>query len=90
MVKTKTSSYEYVLDFMMFCTKEAKYRDVDYDEYHETRRSSTEYVFKLDSRTTSLCRKRQQTISLSTREAEYRSDASATQKSIWLKLLMED
>ena len=57
--------------------KLARYRDVDYDGYHETWRSSTGYVFKLDSKTTSLCRKRQQTISLSTREVEYKATTRA-------------
>ena len=70
--------------------KLARYRDSDYAGYHDTQRSSTGYVFKLYSRTTSWCSKRQSTISLSTTKAKYRLAAGAAQESTWLKLLMED
>ena len=53
--------------------------------YHDTRRSSTRYVFKLGSRKTFWCSKRQSTVSLSTREAQYRAEVGAAQKSTWLK-----
>ena len=58
--------------------------------YHDTRRSSIKYVFKLGSRTISSCNKRQPTVSLSTREVEYRAAAGVAQESTWLKLLIED
>ena len=57
---------------------------------HDTRRSITGYVFKLCSRTIFLCNKRQPTISLSTREAEYRAATEVAQENTWLKLLIED
>jgi len=60
------------------------------NRYHDTRRSSTRYVFKLSSTTIYWCNKRQPTVSLSTREAEYRAAAGAAQKCTWLKLLMKD
>ena len=47
-------------------------------------------MFKLSSRTIFWCRKRQPTVSLSIREAEYRAVTGVAQKSTWLKLLMED
>ena len=59
-------------------------------EYHDTRRLSIKYVFKLGSSTISWCSKRQPIVSLSTREVEYRAAAGAAQESTWLKLLMED
>ncbi|KAE8735856.1 Detected protein of unknown function [Hibiscus syriacus] len=55
------------------------YCDVDYAGDHDTRRSTTGYVFKLGSKTISWCIKRQPTISLSTTEAEYRAAAMAAQ-----------
>ncbi|KAE8665979.1 tir-nbs resistance protein [Hibiscus syriacus] len=48
---------------------------------HDTRRSTTGYVFKLGSGTISWCSKRQPTISLSTTEVEYRAAAMAAQES---------
>ena len=47
-------------------------------------------MFNLGSRTISWCNKRQPTISLSTREAEYITAAGTAQESTLLKLLMED
>ena len=63
-----------------------RYVKGDYD----TRRSITGYVFKLGSRIIYWCNKRQPTISLSTREAKYRTAARAAQECTWLKLLMKD
>ncbi|KAE8724129.1 hypothetical protein F3Y22_tig00010869pilonHSYRG00008 [Hibiscus syriacus] len=57
---------------------------------HDTRRSTTGYVFKLGSGTISWCSKRQPTISLSTTEAEYRAAAMAAQESTWLIQLMNN
>ncbi|KAE8704478.1 hypothetical protein F3Y22_tig00110450pilonHSYRG00264 [Hibiscus syriacus] len=62
----------------------------DYAGDHDTRRSTTGYVFKLGSGTISWCSKRQPTISLSTTEAEYRAAAMATQESTWLIQLMNN
>ncbi|KAL7594468.1 hypothetical protein Lser_V15G31405 [Lactuca serriola] len=66
------------------------YCDADYAGDHDTRRSTTGYVFKLGSGPISWCSKRQPTVSLSTTEAEYKAAAVAAQESTWLVLLMED
>ena len=66
------------------------YRNDGYVGYHDTRRSSIRYVFKLDSRITFWCSKRQPRVTLSTREVEYRAAAEAVEESTWLKLLMKD
>jgi transposase InsO family protein len=66
------------------------YCDADYAGDHDTRRSTTGYVFKLGSGTISWCSKRQPTVSLSTTEAEYRAAAMAAQESTWLMQLMRD
>ncbi|GKV38633.1 hypothetical protein SLEP1_g46522 [Rubroshorea leprosula] len=66
------------------------YCDADYAGCHDTRRSTTGYVFNLGSGAISWCSKRQPTVSLSTTEAEYRAAAVAAQESTWLMQLMED
>ncbi|KAM1630317.1 hypothetical protein ACFX2K_018465 [Malus domestica] len=66
------------------------YCDADYAGDHDTRRSTTGYVFKLGSETISWCSKRQPTVSLSTTEAEYRAAAMAAQENAWLVQLMSD
>ena len=66
------------------------YCDADYAGDHDTRRSTTGYVFKLGSGAISWCSKRQPTVSLSTTEAEYRASAMAAQESTWLIQLMND
>lgn len=66
------------------------YCDADYAGDHDTRRSTTGYVFMLGSGAISWCSKRQPTVSLSTTEAEYRAAAMAAQESTWLIRLMND
>ncbi|KAE8681718.1 hypothetical protein F3Y22_tig00111310pilonHSYRG00060 [Hibiscus syriacus] len=66
------------------------YCDADYAGDHDTRRSTTGYVFKLGSGTISWYSKRQPTVSLSTTEAEYRAAAMAAQESTWLIQLMNN
>ncbi|XP_058071232.1 uncharacterized mitochondrial protein AtMg00810-like [Magnolia sinica] len=66
------------------------YCDADYGGDHDTRRSTTGYVFNLGSGAISWCSKRQPTVSLSTTEAEYRAMAMAAQESTWLIHLMRD
>ncbi|KAE8681852.1 hypothetical protein F3Y22_tig00111303pilonHSYRG00095 [Hibiscus syriacus] len=66
------------------------YCDADYAGDHDTRRSTTGYVFKLGSGTISWCSKRQPMVSLSTTEAEYRAASMAAQESTWLIQLMNN
>ncbi|KAL0324852.1 UNVERIFIED_CONTAM: Secreted RxLR effector protein [Sesamum radiatum] len=56
------------------------YSDADYAGDHDTRRSTTGYVFMLGSEAVSWCSKRQPTMSLSTTEEEYRAEAMAAQE----------
>ena len=56
----------------------------------ETRRSTTGYVFFLNSGVVSWNSKRQPTVATSSTEAEYMSLYSATQEVIWLRLLLKD
>jgi hypothetical protein len=64
--------------------------DADYAGDHDTRRSTTGYVFMLGWGAISWCSKRQPTVSLSTTEAEYRASAMAAQESTWLIRLLKD
>ncbi|KAE8704559.1 tir-nbs resistance protein [Hibiscus syriacus] len=64
------------------------YCDADYAGDHDTRRSTTGYMFTLGSGTISWCSKRQPTVSLSTTEVEYRAAAMAAQESTWMIQLM--
>ena len=66
------------------------YCDADYAGDHDTRRSTTGYVFMLGSGAISWCSKRQPTVSLSSTEAEYRAAAMAAQESTWLMQLLRD
>ncbi|KAF7841954.1 Retrovirus-related Pol polyprotein from transposon RE1 [Senna tora] len=66
------------------------YCDADYAGDHDTRRSTTGYVFKLGDGAIPWCSKRQPTVSLSTIEAEYRAATIAAQESTWLVQLMKD
>ncbi|XP_060175305.1 uncharacterized mitochondrial protein AtMg00810-like [Lycium barbarum] len=64
--------------------KLVSYCDSDYAGDHDTRRSTTSFVFKFGDGAISWCSKRQPTVSLSTTEAEYRAAAVAAQESTWL------
>ncbi|XP_058114372.1 secreted RxLR effector protein 161-like [Magnolia sinica] len=57
------------------------YCDANYDGDHDTRRSTTGYVFNLGSGAISWCNKRQPTVFLSTTKAEYRAMTMAAQES---------
>ncbi|XP_052489893.1 secreted RxLR effector protein 161-like [Gossypium raimondii] len=67
--------------------KLAGYCDADYAGDHDTRRSTTGYVFKFGLGTIPGYTKRQPTVSLSTIEAEYSAAAMAAQESTWLMFL---
>ncbi|XP_071717990.1 secreted RxLR effector protein 161-like [Rutidosis leptorrhynchoides] len=66
------------------------YCDADYAGDHDTRRSTTGYVFMLGSGAVSWCSKRQATVSLSTTEAEYRAAAMAAQECTWIVQLLTE
>ncbi|CAM8893788.1 unnamed protein product [Rhodiola kirilowii] len=66
------------------------YSDVDYARDHDTRRSTTDYVFEMGSAAISWCSKRQSTVSLSTIKVEYRVAALTSQDSACLIRLMGD
>lgn len=66
------------------------YCDADYAGDHDTRRSTTGYVFMLGLGAISWCSKIQPTVSFSTTEAEYQAAAMAAQESSWLMQLLKD
>jgi len=66
------------------------YADADWGGCHTTRRSTTGYIFTLGGAAISWSSKRQQTVALSTAEAEYMAASSATQELIFLRALLRD
>lgn len=59
--------------------------DADWGSDEETRKSTTGYVFTLQSGAITWCTRRQKTVALSTTEAEFQSMVAAIQEAIWLK-----
>jgi hypothetical protein len=59
--------------------------DADWGGDRDTRRSTTGYVFKLGNSTISWKSKLQQTVALSSVEAEYQALSAASQESVWLR-----
>ncbi|KAJ9554092.1 hypothetical protein OSB04_018137 [Centaurea solstitialis] len=66
------------------------FTDADWAGDVITRRSTTGYCFSLGSAVVSWCSKKQQTVTLSSTEAEYVAATMATQECIWLKRLLKD
>jgi hypothetical protein len=66
------------------------YADSDWGGDLEARRSTSGYVFTLGGAAISWSSKRQQTVALSSTEAEYMALCSATQEAIYLKALLKD
>ncbi|XP_055910669.1 uncharacterized protein LOC129945033 [Eupeodes corollae] len=64
--------------------------DADWASNTEDRRSCTGYVFMFQGAAISWSSRRQQTVALSTMEAEYMSLGSATQEAVWLKQLEDE
>lgn len=66
------------------------YLDSDFAGDVDTRRSTTGYVFELSNGPVTWCSKRQESVSLSTTEAEYIAASTATQEAVWLRNLLHD
>lgn len=66
------------------------YCDSDWANDTEDRRSCTGYIFLFQGAAISWNSKKQQTIALSTSEAEYMALASAIQEALWLKQLADE
>jgi len=63
------------------------YSDSDWASDINSRRSCSGYIFLFQGASVSWCSKRQNTVALSTMEAEYMALATATQEAIWLRHL---
>lgn len=66
------------------------YCDADWANQTDDRRSCTGYVFLFQGAAISWGSKRQQTVALSSTEAEYMSLAASVQEAMWLKQLQEE
>lgn len=63
------------------------YCDADWASDIRDRRSCTGYIFMLQGGAVSWCSRKQQTVALSTAEAEYMAMSSAAQEALWLQQL---
>ncbi|RKK06535.1 hypothetical protein BFJ65_g18732 [Fusarium oxysporum f. sp. cepae] len=66
------------------------YTDSDWAGDTETRRSTAGYIFNVGSGAISWAAKRQQSVALSTCEAEYMGQTQATKEAIWLRTLLKE
>jgi len=66
------------------------YTDSDWAGDHDTRRSTSRYIFNLRSGAISWSSKRQATVALSTCEAEYIGQTQAAKEAIWLRRLLQE
>lgn len=66
------------------------YCDADWAGDEDERKSTTGYVFTLQSGAISWCSKRQPTVAISTTEAEFMSMTAAIQELIWLKTIEKE
>jgi transposase InsO family protein len=64
--------------------------DADWAGCHDTRRSTTGYVFKINGSAITWCSRRQQTVASSTVEAEYIATAEAAREAVWLRNLLKE
>ena len=66
------------------------YADADWGGDLESRQSTTGYIFTLFGGPVAWRSKRQQTVALSTMEAEYMASTEAARQAIWIRQLLED
>lgn len=66
------------------------YSDADYAKDTGTRRSLTGYVFIKNGAAVTWATQRQQSVALSTTEAEFMAACAATKEALWLKRLLTD
>ncbi|GBP60658.1 Retrovirus-related Pol polyprotein from transposon TNT 1-94 [Eumeta japonica] len=66
------------------------YSDSDYAADSDTRRSTTGYVFTKNAAAITWATQRQQSIALSTTEAEFMAACSAAKEALWIKRLLLD
>jgi hypothetical protein len=87
----------YLIGTRNYCLKYSKsnmplygYCDADWGNDTDTRRSTTGYVFMLSNGAITWQSKRQQTVALSSTEAEYMAATQATKEATWLIQLLKD
>ena len=66
------------------------YADADWGGDHDSRRSTTGFIFKIADGAISWSSKLQHTVALSTAEAEYLSAGAAAQEAVWLRTMLSE
>ncbi|CAH2098237.1 unnamed protein product [Euphydryas editha] len=84
------ATVNYKLTFKKDDSEIVGYCDADWASQSEDRKSCTGYVFIFQGASISWCSKRQQTVALSSTEAEYMSLSASIQEALWLKQLQEE
>jgi hypothetical protein len=64
------------------------FSDADWAGCHDTRQSTSGYVFSLGSGAISWSSRRQQAVALSSTEAEYMAETQATKEAVWLQHIL--
>ncbi|KAK8957202.1 hypothetical protein KSP39_PZI000336 [Platanthera zijinensis] len=67
-----------------------EYSDADYGKDSDDRKSTSGYVFTCGSVSISWYGKKQDSVSVSTTKAEYKTSALTAREAIWLRRLVED
>ena len=81
---------DYVLVFNGPLAALSGYSDSDWAGDHDTRKSTSGYVFNVGSAVISWSSKLQSTVALSSCEAEYIGQTNATKEAIWLRRLLNE
>ena len=66
------------------------FTDLDWAGDLDDRKSTTGYVFSLGSGPVTWACKKQQTLALSSAEAEYRAVVNASQEALWLRQILSE
>jgi hypothetical protein len=83
-----SSTHDYGLVFAPSKEEFCGYADADYAGDIDTRRSTTGYVFVMNSGAISWSSRLQPTVAVSTAEAEYMAAAAAIKEALWLRKLL--
>lgn len=89
-IKYLKATSEYGIHYTTTQSELCGYSDADFGSDTQTRKSTTGYIFKMSNGPITWCSQRQQSVCLSTTEAEYVAASQATKEAIWLHQLLTE